>query len=189
MVNHFNMETDVRTFYVSNPLTSVIEDVAKKIPSVKAPQDTAIRIVEPTDALNPANAIIEEILGAMGKEGTMNRTVTAYKKITLEEMREPIKNWEIYNMLKSEISILIDKVDSLERNITPLLLNVASPPTPEIVLVEEMSKETAKEKVLSYIREHKETDIEELHKNIGCCIEVLVEVVDELLREGKIGED
>ena len=199
MVNHFNMETDVGTFYVSNPFALIIEDVAKKIPSVKAPQDTAIGIVEPTDALNPANEIIGEILGAMEKEGPMSRTVTAYKNITLEEMRESIENWEIYekvegnseiiNMLRTEISMLMDKVSSLERNITPLLSNIASPTTPEIVLVEEMSKETAKEKLLDYIREHKKTDIVELHNNIHCDIGPLVEIIDELRMEGKIRED
>lgn len=199
MVNHFNMETDVGTFYVSNPFALAIEDVAKKIPCVKAPQDTAIGIIEPTDALNSANEIIGEILGAMEKEGTMSRTVTAYKNITLEEMRESIENWEIYekvegnseiiNMLRTEISMLMDKVSSLERNITPLLSNIASPTTPEIVLVEEMSKETAKEKLLDYIRGHKKTDIVELHKNIHCDIRLLVEIIDELRMEGKIRED
>lgn len=199
MVNPFNMETDVGTFYVSNPFALAIEDVAKKIPSVKTPQDTAIGIIEPTDALNPANEIIGEILGAMEKEGTMSRTVTAYKNITLEEMRGSIENWEIYekvegnseiiHMLRTEISMLMDKVSSLERNITPLLSNIASPTTPEIVLVEEMSKETAKEKLLDYIRGHKKTDIVELHKNIHCDIILLVEIIDELRMEGKIRED
>lgn len=199
MVNPFNMETDVGTFYVSNPFALAIEDVAKKIPSVKPPQDTAIGIIEPTDALNPANEIIGEILGAMEKEGTMSRTVTAYKNITLEEMRVSIENWEIYekvegnseiiNMLRTEISMLMDKVSSLERNITPLLSNIASPTTPEIVLVEEMSKETAKEKLLDYIRGHKKTDIVELHKIIHCDIILLVEIIDELRMEGKIRED
>ncbi|MGB2840947.1 MAG: hypothetical protein WBC40_00475 [Halobacteriota archaeon] len=184
-----NMGTNEGTFYVPD-LSWGIEDIAKQIQGVKAPQDTAIGIVGPTDALNPADEIIEEIQRVMEKMLVMSKTVPAYKnKITLEEMREPIENWEIYNMLKSEISMLMDKVDRLERNITPLLLNVASPTTPEIVFVEEMSKETAKGKILNYIKEHKKTDIEELHKNIKCDIEVLVEVVDELLREGKIGED
>ncbi len=57
---------------------------------------------------------------------------------------------------------------------------------PEIVIVEEMRKETAKQKVLNYMREHKKSDIIELHKNIRCDIRLLVEIIDELRREGKI---
>ncbi|MCD6211263.1 MAG: hypothetical protein J7J01_10375 [Methanophagales archaeon] len=49
--------------------------------------------------------------------------------------------------------------------------------------------EKVKQKVLDYIREHKKSDITELHKNIGCDISLLVEIIDELRREGKIEED
>jgi len=43
--------------------------------------------------------------------------------------------------------------------------------------------------VLDYMREHKKSDIAELHKNIGCDIRLLVEIIDELRREGKIEGD
>ena len=49
--------------------------------------------------------------------------------------------------------------------------------------------EKVKQKVLDYIREHKKSDITELHKNIGCDIRLLVEIIDELRREGKIEGD
>ena len=65
----------------------------------------------------------------------------------------------------------------------------ASTTTPEIVIVEEMGKETAKQKVLKYMREHKKSDVIELHKNIRCDIGLLVEIIDELRREGKIEGD
>ena len=65
----------------------------------------------------------------------------------------------------------------------------ASTTTPEIVIVEEMGKETAKQKVLKYMREHTKSNVIELHKNIRCDIGLLVEIIDELRREGKIGED
>ena len=54
--------------------------------------------------------------------------------------------------------------------------------------ISETEKETVKQKVLDYIREHKKSDITELHKNIGCDIRLLVEIIDELRREGKIDE-
>jgi len=47
-------------------------------------------------------------------------------------------------------------------------------------------KETIKQKVLNYMREHKKSDIIELHKNIRCDIRLLVEIIDELRSEGKI---
>jgi len=49
-------------------------------------------------------------------------------------------------------------------------------------------KETVKQKVLDYMREHKKSDITELHENIGCDIGLLVEIIDELRSEGKIEE-
>lgn len=123
---------------------------------------------------------------------------TAYRarKITLEEVQEPIevekisRNLgeliEVINSLRMEISILTDKVDNLEKNIT--LLPEATT-TPDIVLVEEINKEAAKQMVLDYMKEHKESDVIELHKNIGCEIKILVEIIDELQREGKIQEE
>ena len=65
----------------------------------------------------------------------------------------------------------------------------ASAAIPEIVVVEEMSKETAKQKVLKHMGEHKKSDVIELHKNVRCDIRLLVEIIDELRREGKIEED
>jgi oligoribonuclease (3'-5' exoribonuclease) len=59
---------------------------------------------------------------------------------------------------------------------------------PEMVIVEEMTKEEAKQKVIDYMREHKTSDIAELHKSIGCDIKLLVEIIDELRQEGKIEE-
>ena len=43
--------------------------------------------------------------------------------------------------------------------------------------------------VSSALQIYKKSDIAELHKNIGCDISLLVEIIDELRREGKIEED
>ena len=115
----------------------------------------------------------------------------------MEETIEPVKIGEVYrkmekisemvNMLRSEISILTNKVDSLERNMASLSV-IETKTIPETVIIEEMSKETARQKVLDYMREHKKSDIIELHKNISCDIRLLVEIIDELRSEGKIEE-
>lgn len=54
--------------------------------------------------------------------------------------------------------------------------------------MQEMDKNTAKRKVLDFIKEHKTSDIAELHEAIKCDISMLIEIIDELCREGKIAE-
>ncbi len=51
-----------------------------------------------------------------------------------------------------------------------------------------MDKDIVKNKVLEYIKKHKTSDISELHKEIKCDIRMLIEILDELTEEGKIGE-
>ena len=129
--------------------------------------------------------------------GTTYRTYRMKTEVEMEETIEPVKVGEVYrkmeelsemvNMLRSEISILTNKVDSLERNIASLSV-IEAKTIPETVIIEEMSKETARQKVLDYMREHKKSDIIELHKNIRCDIRLLLEIIDELRREGKIEE-
>ena len=129
--------------------------------------------------------------------GTTYRTYRMKTEVEMEETIEPVKIGEVYrkmeevsemvNMLRSEISILTNKVDSLERNMASLSV-IETKTIPETVIIEEMSKETARQKVLDYMREHKKSDIIELHKNIRCDIRLLVEIIDELRREGKIEE-
>jgi hypothetical protein len=60
---------------------------------------------------------------------------------------------------------------------------------PEVMITQEIDRKVAKQKVLDYMREHHTFDIPELHKNIRCDIRLLVEIIDELRREGKIEED
>jgi len=115
----------------------------------------------------------------------------------MEEVTEPVEIEgihrkieelsEIVNMLRLEISVLMNKVDSLERNVASLPV-IGATTIPEIVIVGEMSKETARQKVLDYMREHKKSDIVELHKNIRCDVRLLVEIIDKLRKEGKIEE-
>ncbi|MEA1957447.1 MAG: hypothetical protein U9N01_03720 [Euryarchaeota archaeon] len=129
---------------------------------------------------------------------TTSGTVTYGRvKMEMEEAIEPVKIEEIYrkmeelseivNMLRLEISILMNKVDSLEGNVASLPV-IGATTIPEIVIVGEMSKETARQKVLDYMREHKKSDIIELHKNIRCDVRLLAEIIDELRKEGKIEE-
>jgi hypothetical protein len=58
--------------------------------------------------------------------------------------------------------------------------------TPAVIVVEEMDKSTAKQKVFDFMKDHGTSDIEELHANIRCDITLLIEIIDELCSEGAI---
>ena len=83
-------------------------------------------------------------------------------------------------LLANAIVSLTTRVDSIEK--------IVSESKPEVIIVEQMSKEEAKAKVLDFIKKSKTTDIAELHKAIRCDIGLLIQVVDELIKEGRIGE-
>jgi len=57
----------------------------------------------------------------------------------------------------------------------------------QTIIIEQMDKDTAKNRVLEHIKEHKTSDIIELHKEIKCDIKMLIKILDELSAEGKIG--
>ena len=92
------------------------------------------------------------------------------------------------------INELISKVDALAREvgeIASLLREIKETfekdiSNPRVIIVEEMDKNTAKQNVLDFMRSHKTSDIAELHENIRCDIAMLIEIIDELCREGMI---
>jgi hypothetical protein len=57
---------------------------------------------------------------------------------------------------------------------------------PEVVVLEEISKEEGKKLVEDYFKEHGCADIEELMLNLRIPVQVIVEIVDELRNEGKL---
>jgi len=57
----------------------------------------------------------------------------------------------------------------------------------QTIIIEQMDKDTAKNRVFEHIKEHKTSDIVELHKEIKCDIRMLIEILEELSAEGKIG--
>jgi len=57
---------------------------------------------------------------------------------------------------------------------------------PQIVYVEEIPLSDAKEKVVQYFEEHSEADLEELMINLKIPVRILVDVIDELRKEGRL---
>ncbi|MDP2767355.1 MAG: hypothetical protein Q8O41_07890 [Candidatus Methanoperedens sp.] len=96
-----------------------------------------------------------------------------------------------------QFMMIIDKIIRLENTISDrmavleaklddaLCFNQQS--VQQTVIIEQMDKDTAKNRVLQHIKEHKTSDIIELHKEIKCDIKMLIEILDELSAEGKIG--
>lgn len=58
---------------------------------------------------------------------------------------------------------------------------------PEVIIIEQMTKEQIRKKLLDYIKKHKTTNIIELHSAIKCDIKLLINAIDELIKEGRIG--
>lgn len=58
-----------------------------------------------------------------------------------------------------------------------------------MLLMKKMDAKAVKQKVLEYTEKHKIFDIEELHQNIGCKLSLLVDVIDQLKKEGRIVEE
>lgn len=96
----------------------------------------------------------------------------------------------------SRIDELISRVDALAHDVSEMasmLKDIKEAfekdiSNPRVIIVEEMDKNTAKQKVLDFMRSRKTSDIAELHENIKCDIAMLIEIIDELCREGKIAE-
>jgi len=105
-------------------------------------------------------------------------------------------NKNIPEFSPSRIDELISKVDALALEITEMTAMLRDIKesfekdisNPRVIIVEEMDKKTAKQKVLDFMRSHKTSDIAELHQNIKCDIAMLIEIIDELCEEENIAE-
>ncbi len=111
-----------------------------------------------------------------------------------------------FDLLDKRLSSIEKKLENIEKSITsvneikrnlekqPVSLSVHSSnqkkkeETMNIIITEQMTLEEAKKKVLDFIKKHGYTDISELHSAIKCDVQVLINVVDELIKEGKIKE-
>lgn len=81
------------------------------------------------------------------------------------------------NELQSSVKELQNKVEGL------------SIVSPKVVVVEEVPRQEAKRRVVEYFKEHGTADIEELMLNLKIRVQLLVDIIDELRKEGKISEE
>jgi len=122
-----------------------------------------------------------------------------FKRQRLDEKNDCLNHeWEIVELAK-DINISQDKNindmkknPELEKYINALInkkINDLKNFQNKIVIIEEMDMKTAKERVLEYTQKHKVFDIEELHQNIRCELKLLIKIIDDLKKEGRITEE
>ncbi len=124
--------------------------------------------------VNKMNKLPKRTQGSLDESSyLLPKDIFALQRMTLEQ---------IY-LLERKI---FDRMDLLEAKLDESLsFNQQS--AQQMIIIEEMDKDTAKSRVLEYIKEHETSDIIELHKEIKCDIKILIEILDELSAEGKIG--
>ena len=88
--------------------------------------------------------------------------------------------------IEYNVDLLNERLGNVEKDIK--LIKKTEFKNGNIIVVREMSLTDAKKRILEYTDNHKDFDIEELHRKIGCNLETIVRVLDELKKEGRIKE-
>ena len=82
---------------------------------------------------------------------------------------------------RERLKVVEDRLNDVEKR-----LDKIESSNQDVIIVEEMDMEIAKQKVLDYTKKHRIFDIVELHQNIGCELDLLIKILDELKKEGRI---
>ena len=91
--------------------------------------------------------------------------------------------------LREKVVRLGKRVDALDREVEELRrVSGWERGTTDVLVIEEMSKEEVRSRVLDVLAKKETTDIVELHETIRCDLGLLVEVIDELRKEGRLTE-
>jgi hypothetical protein len=148
--------------------------------------------VEPTNPVIPRKEIKKDdmikLVGAMS--ATMMNFIS-------EEQEEPLA-WRTLmqpkQQLKSPRTLDIEIRDGWEEKIEARVLELEKKVSKiektttheKVVIIEEMDMATAKTKVSKYMKKHKKADTEELMENLKMDLRLLVDVLGELKKEGKL---
>lgn len=92
--------------------------------------------------------------------------------------------FDLIEIADKRLQVFEKRLELIERRMEAFESTLAQ--QPGVVLVEEMSREEAKRRIESFFESHSEADTEELMRNLRIDLPLLVELLDELKREGKI---
>lgn len=95
-----------------------------------------------------------------------------------KDKKQALFYFKLFNIFHDDLTQRLDRIEKL--------LSPSNDKT--VVIVEEMDHDEAIIKIKKYMKDHDTTDIEELHHGLGIKIELLIDILDELISEGKIIE-
>lgn len=110
-----------------------------------------------------------EVFSPSPTSGATIETRIFQQRTVVPEIGRP--TYEEFKELKKDVEAIKSRLPSV---------------APKVVVIGEISKEQAMEKVEDYFKEHGRADIEELMLNLRIDVRTLVEIIDELREKGKI---
>lgn len=113
----------------------------------------------------------EEILDIIRSKFYSLKEPKPFSFVTHEEFREIRKDMEA---VKATVTKLDEKVEEL-RGILP-----------KVVILEEISREEGRKRVEQYFKERGQADIEELMVNLKIPVQDLIEIIDDMKKEGRV---
>jgi hypothetical protein len=90
-------------------------------------------------------------------------------------------NHEEFQKLGDDIEQVKAAVEKLDEKVEELRTSL-----PKVVVLEEISKEEGKRRVEDYFKAHGQADMEELMLNLKIPVQTLVEIIDDLKKEGRL---
>ena len=88
--------------------------------------------------------------------------------------------------MQIQIDMLREVVGQLSLRVEELAAGTSVMPAANVLVVEEMTREQVRERVLAMFQRNERTDVEELHQAIRCDIRTLLEILDELKADGLV---
>ena len=105
-----------------------------------------------------------------------------------EELEYRRTTMHLFPHSHEEFKTIGEDIEDVKRSVERLSteLNKLGGVLPKVVVLEEISREEAKQRVEAYFKEHGTADIEELMLNLRIPVETIVEIIDDLKKEGKL---
>lgn len=118
------------------------------------------------------------VAGTLTSKPVVKTEEVGYRRTTQEIFLHSHEEFRTIERDIEELKNSVKKLDAKVEDIRDIF--------PKVVVVEEVPKEEARKRVEEYFKKHEMADIEELMLNLKIPVQTLVEIIDELKREGKV---